>query len=483
MKFKRNWCIVLSLCLLAQLIACRKDISPYGTYIDQKPAEATYKEALIVYFKDKNDGKFTLQNPSQYLSEKAIQRRKSQQIAIDSTDLPLSSKYLNELLKVSEGKLLNSSKWLNYAVIHLPEHKDNLEKIKSLSFVSSIKPIGVHLPYQEPVVPPIKNETTFTAIASSNTLDTLNVNAVNYGKTYGLLQQYEANILHEKQFYGKGKTIAILSEGFGYLDEKPELLHLLSENKIKDSYDLLYNLSDISTTTTNGNNLLAMLGAINPQKFVGLSPKADYILLRTDQNGSQEPFYETSWVAGVERADSLGVDIISSSCVYGVKFNQPQFDLKAEQADGNSISSKVADQAFKKGILTVQMFPQESNGITFVLPPADAKHIITAGNINKRNKPLWNVLNKPTADGRIKPELAVLAQEIPVIYGWGDSYSTSNTPPILAGLIACLWEALPTKNAKEIKELLQQTASQSDNPDNKMGYGIPNFKKAYEQAK
>src|SRR5690606_38630139 len=347
--------------------------------------------------------------------------------------------------KESEGKLLNTSKWLNYAVIHLTEHKDNLEKIKSLPFVASIKTIGVHLPYQEPVVPPIKNETPFAAIASTNILDTLKVDAVNYGKTYGLLQQYEANLLHEKKFFGKGKTIAILSEGFGYLDEKPELIHLISEQKIKDRYDLLYNRSDISTTTTNGNNLLAMLGAINPQKFIGLSPKADYILLRTDQNGSQEPFYETSWVAGVERADSLGVDIISSSCVYGVKFNQPQFDMKAEQADGRSISSKVADQAFKKGILTVQMFPQESNGITFILPPADAKDIITAGNINKRNMPLWNVLNKPTADGRIKPELAVLAQEIPVIYGWGDSYSTSNTPPILAGLIACLWEALPNK--------------------------------------
>ncbi|MDM1048535.1 MULTISPECIES: S8 family serine peptidase [Sphingobacterium] len=483
MKFKSNWSIILSLCLLTQPSACRKDISPFGTYIDQKPAETEYKEAIIVYFKDKNNNKYTLLDPSSYLSDKAIQRRKIQKIAIDSTDLPVSRKYLSELLKESEGKLLNTSKWLNYAVIHLPEHKDNLEKIKSLSFVASIKTIGVHLPYQEPVVPPIKNETPFAAIASTNILDTLKVGAVNYGKTYGLLQQYEANLLHEKKFFGKGKTIAILSEGFGYLDEKPELIHLISEQKIKDSYDLLYNRSDISTTTTNGNNLLAMLGAINPQKFIGLSPKADYILLRTDQNGSQEPFYETSWVAGVERADSLGVDIISSSCVYGVKFNQPQFDMKAEQADGRSISSRVADQAFKKGIITVQMFPQESNGITFILPPADAKDIITAGNINKRNKPLWNVLNKPTADGRIKPELAVLAQEIPVIYGWGDSYSTSDTPPILAGLIACLWEALPNKNAKEIKELLQQTASQSTNPDNKLGYGVPNFKKAYEQAK
>ncbi|VTP97840.1 S8 family serine peptidase [Sphingobacterium daejeonense] len=129
------------------------------------------------------------------------------------------------------------------------------------------------------------------------------------------------------------------------------------------------------------------------------------------------------------------------------------------------------------------MFPQKSSLITFVLPPADAKNIITVGNINKRNKPLWSVLDAVTADGRIKPELAVLAQEIPVIYGWSDSYNTADTPPILAGLLACLWEALPNKTAKELKSLLQSSASQGDNPDTKLGYGIPNFKKAYDTSK
>lgn len=478
-----KWIAILWLSLLVFLFSCRKDVSPYGEYKNQPEPETAFNEAIIVYFKDKNSGKYSISNPKEFLTEKAIQRRITQKISIDSTDLPVNNAYIQEVLKQTKGNSLNVSKWLNYAVIHLPEGFGDFEKIENLPFVASIKKLGTHIPYQEPVIPPLKNEGETISKATTKILDQLEVTEDNYGKTFQFLQQYQAKFLHEQRFFGKGKTIALLGEGYGYIDEKPEIAHLLLENKILHTYDFLFNKTDLSNTTTAGNNHLGMLAALNQTQFIGLAPKADFLLFRTDQNGSQEPFFETSWIAAMECADSLGVDIVSSSCVYGVKFNQPQFDIKPEQANGMSISSKVADIAFEKGILTVQMFPQKSSLITFVLPPADAKNIITVGNINKRNKPLWSVLDAVTADGRIKPELAVLAQEIPVIYGWSDSYNTADTPPILAGLLACLWEALPNKTAKELKSLLQSSASQGDNPDTKLGYGIPNFKKAYDTSK
>ncbi len=483
MKFKKTRAVLLGLCLTSLFAGCRKELSPFGSYDKQVPLQAEYKETIIVYFKDKNNSRFSLQEPTKFLTEKAIARRKAQAIKIDSTDLPVNDQYIDEVLKVSRGKLLNCSKWLNYATIHLPEEHEDLKAIQSLAFVKSVKQIGVHLPYQEPVVPPIKKENNMVPKGSIKMLDTLNVNAVNYGKTYRLLEQYQGQELHKHKYYGKGKTIAILSEGFGYIAEKPEIAHLLTENRIIDQYDLLYNRADISTTTTNGNNMLAMFAAIDPKNIIGLAPKAEYILTRTDRGGTQEPFFETSWVASVERADSLGVDIISSSCVFGVKFDQPQFDISEEHSDGRSISSQVADLAFAKGILTVQMFPQQSAGITFVLPPGDAKNILTVGNANRNNEPLWSVLDQPTADGRTKPEFAVIAQQIPIIYGWGDSYNTAYTPPIFAGLLACLWEALPNKTSVEIRDLLIHTASQGSKPDNILGFGVPNFKKAYDHAK
>jgi hypothetical protein len=55
--------------------------------------------------------------------------------------------------------------------------------------------------------------------------------------------------------------------------------------------------------------------------------------------------------------------------------------------------------------------------------------------------------------------------------GNGTSYAT----PILAGAVACLWQANPTKTNMEILQALKSTASQSASPNNNYGWGIPNM--------
>jgi serine protease AprX len=45
---------------------------------------------------------------------------------------------------------------------------------------------------------------------------------------------------------------------------------------------------------------------------------------------------------------------------------------------------------------------------------------------------------------------------------------------------ACLWQAFPSKTNWEIKTAIEQSASQYLTPDKKIGYGIPDFKKAYQ---
>ncbi len=472
----------LALTCLSTSMSCRKELNAYGTYVNQPDPDPEYGEALLVYFKDKNQKEFSLNKASAFLSERAIKRRQDQKIAIDSTDLPVSPTYIKELLKHSNAKLLNSSKWLNYAVIHLPKDYKEVSSIEKLASVAKVRSLGAHRNYEEPVIPPVIDENILDSKVSTADLDKMEISQSNYGNTFFLLEQYNANFLHEKHFFGKGKLIALMGIGFGYINEKAEIAHLLSEKKIVDTYDFLFNRSDLRTTTPKGNNQLALMGALKPNHYIGMAPGAEFALFRTDQHGNQEPFFETSWVAALERADSIGVDIVSSSQIYGIQFNQPEFDIKPETADGRAISSLAADAAFSKGILTVQMQPQKSGKLNFTLPPTDAKNILTVGNIDRQNRPIYSAINKPTADGRLKPELGALSFDIPVIYGYSNSYSSGETPPIIAGLLACLWEALPGKTAKEIKTLIQETASQADNPDNKIGYGIPNFKNAYEKS-
>jgi serine protease AprX len=59
-----------------------------------------------------------------------------------------------------------------------------------------------------------------------------------------------------------------------------------------------------------------------------------------------------------------------------------------------------------------------------------------------------------------------------LIFGAGNG--TSYATPILAGAVACLWQANPTKTNMEILQALKSTASKSSNPDNDYGWGIPN---------
>ena len=60
---------------------------------------------------------------------------------------------------------------------------------------------------------------------------------------------------------------------------------------------------------------------------------------------------------------------------------------------------------------------------------------------------------------------------------------TSFSSPLVAGLVACLWQALPDKTAKEIIDLVRRSANQYQRPDNVYGYGVPNFWKAYQMGK
>ena len=49
----------------------------------------------------------------------------------------------------------------------------------------------------------------------------------------------------------------------------------------------------------------------------------------------------------------------------------------------------------------------------------------------------------------------------------------------MAGMAACLWQSLPNKTNIEIKTLIENCGSLADTPNFELGYGIPNFYKAY----
>ena len=56
---------------------------------------------------------------------------------------------------------------------------------------------------------------------------------------------------------------------------------------------------------------------------------------------------------------------------------------------------------------------------------------------------------------------------------------TSMSCPIIAGLSACLWQAMPQYTSTEIMQIIRESSHLYHNPNPEFGYGIPDFYKAY----
>ncbi|HZI00159.1 MAG TPA: hypothetical protein VEX63_03360, partial [Flavisolibacter sp.] len=113
----------------------------------------------MVRFKDKVGTQFSITDPSAYLSSRSIARRTRYNIAIDSTDLPISAAYIQSLRNIPNVTILNISKWLNQVSIQTSDPAA-ITAINNLPFVRASMPIAARL--QEVAQEPAdKFESTF----------------------------------------------------------------------------------------------------------------------------------------------------------------------------------------------------------------------------------------------------------------------------------------------------------------------------------
>jgi subtilisin family serine protease len=82
---------------------------------------------------------------------------------------------------------------------------------------------------------------------------------------------------------------------------------------------------------------------------------------------------------------------------------------------------------------------------------------------------------KPT-EASVGDGTALSSPTGPVQSGNGTSFATPN----LAGLVTCLWQAFPDFTNMQIIEAVKKSSSIYNNPDDRIGYGIPDFKKAFD---
>lgn len=434
----------------------------------------------IVRFKDKTGTPFTINNPSQFLSAKAIARRTKQNIAIDETDLPITPRYIDSVRLAGNVTVLDRSKWLNQVCIQTTDSAA-LTKINSMPFVINAQPL------MRPVTVQATGNNKFNEQINSITTPQSVYNIsdfYNYGNSYPQIHIHDGEYLHDKGFHGEGMSIAILDAGFFHYLSLPAFDSARNNNQVIESYDYVDNEVSVDEDNEHGMECFSIMAANIPGQLVGSSPKANFYLYRTEDVFSESPVEEQYWAAAAERADSIGVDVISTSLGY-TQFDNPVFNHTYADMNGNTtIVARAADLAAKKGMIVLAAAGNDgTDPWHFIATPADADSILAVGAVNSSGIVASFSSYGPSSDGRVKPAVASVGVATAISSPGGQIVSgngTSFATPNMAGLVTCLWQAFPDFTNMEIIQAVIKSSSIYSAPDDRIGYGIPDFHTAFD---
>jgi subtilisin family serine protease len=432
-------------------------------------SQATFMYRLIL--SDKGNPPYSVEQPESFLSGRSIQRRAKQGLPVDSVDLPIDPSYLQAIAHTG-ADICASSKWVKTVVV----------RISDLSLVATLK----GLPFVDTLYCVWSGSLPRQAASSRNqngVQRTTRSNSNNYGEGFAQISLNNGQRLHDAGFRGRGMTIAVIDGGFANVDR----LDCFDSQRIKGVKDFNHEANDLLRGIDHGTKVLSCMLADKPGTLIGTAPEADYYLLRTEVDDEEYPVEEDYWVAALEYADSIGVDIVTSSLGYA-DFDDSSMDHTHDQLDGQSIPVSVAaNLAASRGILLFNSAGNESDRPwRKIMFPGDARNILTIGAVRPDSVRSYFSSEGLTADGRVKPDLMAMGTAVAVIRSDGQlirSNGTSYATPILAGLGACLWQALPDLTALDVVALLRETAHAFSQPDSLTGYGVADVYRAYTQCR
>jgi serine protease AprX len=433
----------------------------------------------IIQFADKNNSPYSIDNPSAYLSPKAIARRNRYHIPVDDKDLPVNQTYIQQVLSKGNITFLSKSKWLNQILIYCTD-SIVINSIKILPFVNALQPVDFFKRHNNNYYERFKEEIEPLNIPSSVMTTTLG-DTLSYGTSSNQIHIHNGDFLHNKGFTGDGITIALLDAGFYHYKELSAFDSIRLHNRVLGEKDFVDNDNSVDEDNVHGMYCLSTIAANVPGIMIGTAPHAAFWLLRSENAASESIVEEQNWVAAAEFADSAGADMISSSLGY-YYFNDPSFNHSYSDIYANgTIVSKGAAIAAQKGMIVTNSAGNEGNNKWhYILFPADADSVCAVGAVDGGGQiASFSSYGYP---GKVKPNIVSVGlnttifgiNNVPVV-GSGTSFSNPN----INGLIACLWQAFPAYSNMTILNAVYESSDRYSNPDNRYGFGIPNMQKAY----
>ncbi len=434
------------------------------------PADSSL--AVWVLFRDKGikssaEYKCALDKCLHQLSERSIKRRikRGQTPLVDFSDIPVKREYLNELENLGV-RIRVVSRWLNAASVLA--NRQQIQKLTALPFVRKIKKVATFT----------RREPKIEDVRPKKMRKDFKLYALRYGESYAQLAQIHVPELHDIGLSGEGVLITLLDTGF-FIDH-PAFKHILNSGRLKATHDFINGDDDVDDQDDNqrwhGTAVFSVVGGFVEDTLIGGAYGAEFALAKTEIREDEIQIEEDYWVAGVEWADSLGADIVSSSLGYNDWYTYE--DMNGDSA----LCTQAADLAVSKGIVVINAAGNERRTRWhYIIAPADGDSVIAVGAVDLEGKIASFSSVGPTYDGRIKPDVTALGVGTYCgVTGGGYNHldGTSFATPLVAGACALLLEAHPDWTPIQLREALWSSASQADHPDTLMGYGIVNAAKA-----
>jgi serine protease AprX len=414
------------------------------------------------------------------LSPRSLERRRLRGSGAvrDVHDLPVSALYL-ERLRAEGLTLRRTSKYLN-AVSALAT-PDQIARIRALPFVKKVTPVRSYH-RKVPDVPIEEFERGPTGAAARGTDRARAEATLDYGTSFEQLNQINVIRLHDAGYHGEGVMIGIFDTGFMLRHEAFQHLDVAAQ------WDFIFNdgntendANDLSSTQHNhGTMTLSTIAGFKEGRLIGPAYAATYVLAKTERVYQEVIGEEDDYVRALEWADSIGVDVVTSSLGY-----YGWYDFA--DMDGNTAITTIAcDIAASKGITVCTAAGNERlTSWGHIIAPSDGDSVIAVGAVDASGVVTYFSSPGPSADGRFKPDVAARGLAVTTVvpadslgytsYSNGTSFST----PLVAGACALILQMHGSWGPMDVLQALRSEASQSDSPDNDLGWGIID---AYQSA-
>jgi len=438
------------------------------------------QEKHFIYFKDKgfkpestlNKSSLIYKQAVDQLSERAVERRIKNMgdEFITYEDIPVSDNYLTAIKDLGI-EIIHELKWFNSVSVRMNDSQ--IEQVKSLSFVDKVVPVK-SLTFQKPLVDDFN-------LYKYNSIN-------NYGPSFTQLDLSDIPLVHSKGITGDDVVIGLLDTGYDWQR------HIsLNTRNVLAEYDFVFNdtitanqTGDHPSQHDHGTLIFSIIGGYHDSTMIGAAFNSSYLLAKTEDIRSETRVEEDNYAAALIWMEGLGVDITSSSLGYSI-FDTPGESYTYNDMDGKTtIVTKAAELAFMRGVATFTSAGNEGNTPWFyITAPADGKNTIGVGAVNSLNQLAGFSSRGPSSDGRIKPEVVAMGVGVygasaSTNNGYRFASGTSTSAPIASGVAALLLSIHRHLKNTQIRSILLESADNSLNPNNEIGYGLVSAKRAIE---